>query len=82
MSGPTQARRTTASTSRIRYVCLSLVSRPSLICAYQFFITSTSGNGPVKNLIGKAIAERVLSAARSGKKFKVRHDVFAKAEPI
>ncbi|KAM0753544.1 phospholipase D/nuclease [Meredithblackwellia eburnea MCA 4105] len=38
----------------------------------QFFVTNTkSGNGPVKNLIGKAITERVLSAARSGKKFKV-----------
>ncbi|KAI5475207.1 phospholipase D [Pseudohyphozyma bogoriensis] len=37
----------------------------------QFFITNTCDKGPVKNLIGKAIVERVLSAARAGKKFKV-----------
>lgn len=38
----------------------------------QFFITATgSGERPVKNLIGKAIVDRVLSAARSGTKFKV-----------
>ncbi|KAL8286802.1 hypothetical protein RQP46_004330 [Phenoliferia psychrophenolica] len=38
----------------------------------QFFITNTRpDDGPIKNLIGKAIVQRVLSAARSGKKFKV-----------
>lgn len=44
-------------------------------CIYienQFFITNTSPDKPfVKNLIGKAITERILSAARAGKKFKV-----------
>jgi phospholipase D1/2 len=38
----------------------------------QFFVTNTTpGHGPVQNLIGKAIVERILSAARAGKKFKV-----------
>ncbi|GAA5890842.1 hypothetical protein JCM6882_008832 [Rhodosporidiobolus microsporus] len=38
----------------------------------QFFITSTgAGKGPVENMIGAAIVDRVLSAARSGEKFKV-----------
>lgn len=45
-------------------------------CIYmenQFFITNTeSGKGPVQNLIGRALVQRILSAARSGTKFKVR----------
>lgn len=43
-------------------------------CIYiqnQFFITATKEGTPVKNLIGRAIVSRILSAARSGKKFKV-----------
>ncbi|GAA5974034.1 hypothetical protein JCM11641_008224 [Rhodosporidiobolus odoratus] len=37
----------------------------------QFFICGTQGKGPVENVIGRAIVERVLSAARNGQKFKV-----------
>ncbi|KAK4054720.1 hypothetical protein OIV83_000644 [Microbotryomycetes sp. JL201] len=47
----------------------------------QFFITNTSA-GPrrfVHNLVGKAIVERILSAARSNKRFHV--DIFIPAVP-
>jgi len=37
----------------------------------QFFISNTKQSGPVKNQIAAALVERILSAARSGKKFKV-----------
>jgi phospholipase D1/2 len=38
----------------------------------QFFITATGDKQkPVKNLIGKAIVDRVLRAARAGQKYKV-----------
>ena len=38
----------------------------------QFFITATGDKQkPVKNLIGKALVDRILRAARNGEKFKV-----------
>lgn len=38
----------------------------------QFFITATSNaQSPVKNLIGAAIVERILRAARAGEKYKI-----------
>ncbi|QRV95777.1 phospholipase [Ceratobasidium sp. AG-Ba] len=37
----------------------------------QFFISNTGNYGPVKNLIAQALVERIVSAARSGQKFKV-----------
>ncbi|EGN97561.1 hypothetical protein SERLA73DRAFT_169861 [Serpula lacrymans var. lacrymans S7.3] len=37
----------------------------------QFFISNTREEGPVKNLIAKALVERILQAAHDGKKFKV-----------
>jgi phospholipase D1/2 len=38
----------------------------------QFFITATSdAQMPVKNKIGAAIVERILRAARAGKRYKV-----------
>lgn len=38
----------------------------------QFFITATSdAQKPVKNMIGAAIVERILRAARAGQKFKI-----------
>ncbi|KAH9168358.1 phospholipase D/nuclease [Lactarius sanguifluus] len=37
----------------------------------QFFISSTKQSGPVKNQIAAALVERIISAARSGRKFKV-----------
>jgi hypothetical protein len=39
----------------------------------QFFVSNASGDkGPVLNAVGAALVERILSAARDGKKFKVR----------
>ncbi|PVG02432.1 phospholipase D/nuclease [Serendipita vermifera] len=37
----------------------------------QFFISNTGNHGPVKNRIAQALVERILRAAREGKKFKV-----------
>ncbi|KAG8215687.1 hypothetical protein J3R82DRAFT_7561 [Butyriboletus roseoflavus] len=37
----------------------------------QFFISNTRNEGPVKNQIAKALLERIIEAARAGKKFKV-----------
>jgi len=37
----------------------------------QFFISNTKESGPVKNQIAAALVERIVSAARSGTKFKV-----------
>ncbi|QRW15556.1 phospholipase [Rhizoctonia solani] len=37
----------------------------------QFFISNTGNVGPVKNQIAKALVERIIEAANSGKKFKV-----------
>ena len=37
----------------------------------QFFISNTGNYGPVKNLIAKALVDRILDAARNGRKFKV-----------
>ncbi|KAH9021302.1 hypothetical protein EDB85DRAFT_2189711 [Lactarius pseudohatsudake] len=37
----------------------------------QFFISSTKQSGPVKNQIAAALVERIVSAARSGRRFKV-----------
>jgi phospholipase D1/2 len=37
---------------------------------------TTEGHGPVKNLIAKALVDRILTAARDGAKFKVRHVPF------
>jgi phospholipase D1/2 len=37
----------------------------------QFFISNTSEEGPVKNLIAQALVERIIQAARDGTKFKV-----------
>lgn len=38
-------------------------------------ISSTRGDGPVKNLIAKALLERILSAAESQSKFKVSEKI-------
>ncbi|OAX38224.1 phospholipase D/nuclease [Rhizopogon vinicolor AM-OR11-026] len=37
----------------------------------QFFISNTRTEGPVKNQIAKALVERIIEAARDGRKFKV-----------
>lgn len=43
-------------------------------CIYienQFFITTTAEGNPVKNLIGAALVERIVSAAKDGRPFKI-----------
>ncbi|OWZ44706.1 phospholipase D [Cryptococcus neoformans c45] len=43
-------------------------------CIYienQFFISSCKDNQPVKNLVALALAQRIISAAQEGRKFKV-----------
>ncbi|KAG9018728.1 hypothetical protein FRB90_010196 [Tulasnella sp. 427] len=37
----------------------------------QFFISNAGDKGPIENRIAEALVERILSAARSGQKFKV-----------
>ncbi|KAH9884507.1 phospholipase D/nuclease [Cubamyces lactineus] len=37
----------------------------------QFFISNTQEEGPVKNLIAKALVERIIRAGREGKRFRV-----------
>ncbi|KAG8819161.1 hypothetical protein FRC17_010583 [Serendipita sp. 399] len=37
----------------------------------QFFISNTGDNGPVQNRIAQALVERIIRAAREGKRFKV-----------
>ncbi|THH00577.1 hypothetical protein EW026_g1979 [Hermanssonia centrifuga] len=37
----------------------------------QFFISSTTNEGPVKNLIAQALVQRIIQAGQSGQKFKV-----------
>ncbi|GAA6040745.1 hypothetical protein JCM8097_003276 [Rhodosporidiobolus ruineniae] len=60
------------SSIQTAYCQLIRESRHYVFIMNQFFITSTDeGKGPVENQIGRAIVERVLSAARDGKKFKV-----------
>ncbi|GAA5839628.1 hypothetical protein JCM11251_003562 [Rhodosporidiobolus azoricus] len=47
-------------------------ARHSVYIENQFFISSTgAGKGPIENMIGAAIVDRVISAAKSGEKFKV-----------
>ncbi|GAA5940921.1 hypothetical protein JCM10213_008004 [Rhodosporidiobolus nylandii] len=57
------------------YITMIREARHFVFISNQFFITSTGsakdGKGPVENLIGRALVERVLSAAKSGQKFKV-----------
>jgi len=37
----------------------------------QFFVTATQSGGPVSNMIGAALAKRIISAHRDGRKFRV-----------
>lgn len=48
------------------------VHRLTLAHFLSHTVTNTEdGNGPVQNMIGKALVARIVSAARAGKKFKV-----------
>ncbi|SCZ90767.1 BZ3500_MvSof-1268-A1-R1_Chr1-3g02230 [Microbotryum saponariae] len=59
------------SSIQTAYLQMIAEANNSIHIENQFFITSTTDKGPIKNLIGKALVERILSAARSGRKFKV-----------
>lgn len=43
----------------------------SIYIENQFFITSTARERPVANQIGAALVERIISAARDGREFRV-----------
>ena len=54
------------------YITLIEQSEHFIYIENQFFITATGEKQhPVKNLIGKALVDRILRAARNGQKFKV-----------
>jgi phospholipase D1/2 len=40
-------------------------------CLSHSISSTKEGDGPVKNVIAKALVERIVSAARNGQKFKV-----------
>jgi hypothetical protein len=54
------------------YIQLIREANHTIYIENQFFITSTIAGHPVHNQIGAALAERIISAARDGRKFKVR----------
>ena len=54
------------------YISVIENSRHFIYIENQFFITATSeAQKPVKNMIGAAIVDRILKAARAGEKFKI-----------
>ncbi|GAA6056278.1 hypothetical protein JCM3770_007291, partial [Rhodotorula araucariae] len=55
------------------YCQMILEAKAFVFISNQFFITATGtdAKAPVKNLVGQAIVQRVLSAAKNGEKFKV-----------
>lgn len=53
------------------YCQLIRESNHTIFIENQFFVTSTIKGHPVHNQIGAAIAERIISAARDGRRFKV-----------
>lgn len=54
------------------YIQLIEESNHCIYIENQFFLSNTTpGKGPLRNLIAKAIVERILSAARAGRKYKV-----------
>ncbi|EIW74184.1 phospholipase D [Coniophora puteana RWD-64-598 SS2] len=53
------------------YIQLIRESNHFIYIENQFFISNTSNDGPVVNKIAQALVERILQAARDGRKFKV-----------
>ncbi|KAG8689912.1 hypothetical protein FRC11_014925 [Ceratobasidium sp. 423] len=53
------------------YIQLIMEANHFIYIENQFFISNTGSYGPVKNLIAKALVDRILDAARNGRKFKV-----------
>ncbi len=43
--------------------------------AIPFSISNTGDSGPVKNRIAEALVNRILSAAREGRKFRVSEEM-------
>lgn len=64
----------TESSIQTAYIELIRESRHFVFISNQFFVSKASADdkAPVSNRVAQAIVERVLSAARSGQKFKVR----------
>ncbi|GAA6031278.1 hypothetical protein NBRC10512_003294 [Rhodotorula toruloides] len=63
----------TESSIQTAYIELIRESRHFVFISNQFFVSKASADdkAPVSNRVAQAIVERVLSAARSGQKFKV-----------
>ncbi|KAG9077310.1 hypothetical protein FRC06_008986, partial [Ceratobasidium sp. 370] len=53
------------------YMQLIMEAKHFIYIENQFFISNAGDHGPVKNLIAKALVDRILYAARSGQMFKV-----------
>ncbi|KAK0542728.1 hypothetical protein OC846_006498, partial [Tilletia horrida] len=53
------------------YIQLINEASHSIYIENQFWVTATQPGGPVTNLIGGAVANRIISAHRSGTKFRV-----------
>ncbi|KAJ9099791.1 hypothetical protein QFC21_003789 [Naganishia friedmannii] len=53
------------------YIQLIREANHSVYIENQFFITSTARERPVANQIGAALVERIISAARDGREFRV-----------
>ncbi|KAG0151027.1 hypothetical protein CROQUDRAFT_713026 [Cronartium quercuum f. sp. fusiforme G11] len=53
------------------YIKLIEESEKFIYIENQFFITTCGSEGHVKNQIGRALAERIIRAARSGTRFKI-----------
>ncbi|QRV81288.1 phospholipase [Ceratobasidium sp. AG-Ba] len=61
----------TENSIQMAYRQLILEANHFIYIENQFFISNTGNYGPVKNLIAQALVERIVSAAKSGQKFKV-----------
>ncbi|GAA5939858.1 hypothetical protein JCM3775_007130 [Rhodotorula graminis] len=63
----------TEASIQAAYCQMIAESKSFVLLSNQFFITSASSDpkSPVKNLIGQALVQRVLSAHKRGEKFKV-----------
>ncbi|KAF8603406.1 phospholipase D/nuclease [Ceratobasidium sp. AG-I] len=61
----------TENSVQMAYCQLIMEANHFIYIENQFFISNTGNEGPVKNLIARALVERIISAAKSGQKFKV-----------
>lgn len=60
------------------YIQLIREANHTIYIENQFFVTSTGKDYPVKNQIGAALVERIISAAKDGRNFRVSAEFHAK----